>query len=286
MMENDLEWASPHVLFESLCAVAATGDLDAAEQAALQEHLAGCAPCRERLRETRWLETQLRLARAHQKPERHLPQGMRERFLARAQEEGIPLRAPQAIEFPPLGMATALLIVLLLAAAALKAGPFTDTVTVTDQSEAPSGLPSNVSSDIPGPGLQPPLAARALVKRASQPRHQVSMGKAALQSSATFRGREFHFMLSPRSAAQAAVLPTLDIQVPTPRLILDADSEIFRHVAPTLLAYGRGSIDSNPSSLESNLVPGPGGGRSFHLSKNDLASSGFRWLQIPGGRPQ
>jgi hypothetical protein len=57
-----------------------------------------------------------------------LPQGMRKRFIARAIEEGVPLTSPSAVGLGNLGVASALFIILLVTAAAIRTGPFSSPV--------------------------------------------------------------------------------------------------------------------------------------------------------------
>ena len=49
---------------------------------------------------------------------------MRERFIARAIKEGVPLTSPSAVGLGNLGVASALFIILLVTAAAIRTGPF------------------------------------------------------------------------------------------------------------------------------------------------------------------
>ena len=112
-----------HVDFEVLCALAASGDLTKAERARLSDHVQQCVLCYNRLFEMRQLGIQLFLAQALKTPTRRLPRGMQERFSARAISEGIPLSSrSQGVGFSPLGLVTALLVVLLMVAATLRDG--------------------------------------------------------------------------------------------------------------------------------------------------------------------
>lgn len=77
-----------HEHYEELCALAATGQLEPGERVQLEEHLADCSPCRELLGDFSGTSVQLFLAGAEQRPP-NVPDGLNERFVARARSEGI-----------------------------------------------------------------------------------------------------------------------------------------------------------------------------------------------------
>ena len=66
----------------------------------------------------------LSLSHAFTRRNGRLPKGMRERFIARAIKEGVPLNPPSTAGLGNLGLASALFIVLLITAAAIRTGPF------------------------------------------------------------------------------------------------------------------------------------------------------------------
>jgi hypothetical protein len=115
---------SNHNYFEFLCARGASDELTGHELAVLREHSLECAPCRNRIREMTKTNACLLLSHAFNHRNRRLPEGMRERFIARAIKEGVPLTPPSAVGLGNLGVASALFIVVLLTAAAIRTGPF------------------------------------------------------------------------------------------------------------------------------------------------------------------
>lgn len=285
-----------HADFELLCALAASGDLDSAEHAELSEHLAYCASCRERLLEMRRLEAQLILAQALKGPTRPVPRGMRQRFLTRAIREGIPLNSrPQGIGFHALGTVTALLMVLLLAAATLKAGPFRRAAAATEVVATPSVSPrpdlkatrqETVYGQLSDIQMQRP-------KIRMPPRRVPVHGTAPAVGLSAFESRQFHFTLLARNSAARGypfstavqlpeIIPSLPYPNRMPRLTLDASSKVFRHIAPALLAYGA----TGAYSLPSNFDLDPPTGQSFRVLKVDFTTNGYRTMQIPGGGSQ
>jgi hypothetical protein len=285
-----------HTDFEFLCALAVNGDLESAEYMQLKEHLEHCASCRECLCETRRLGAQLVLAQALKRPNK-LPRGMRERFLTRAAGAGIPLSScsSQGIGSPALGMVTALLMVLLLAAATLKAGPFKRFAAVTkvgNTTSAGSGanLKAN-SQEVVGSQASDAQTQPSRSKN-SHHRGRVQRATPAVDLSA-LEVQQFHFALfaqdSPAIRYPTWTAVTMPQAVPSsnypnrmPRLALDATSEVFRHIAPPLLAYGPTGV----SGLRSNLDLGPPTGRSFRLLKVDFTADGYRRPQTPGDNSQ
>jgi hypothetical protein len=109
---------SSHDYFEFLCALAASDELTGPQLAELREHSLVCAPCRNRI------DACFLLSHAFNQRNRRLPEGLRERFIARAIKEGVPLTSPAAVGLGNLGVASALFIILLVTAAAIRTGPF------------------------------------------------------------------------------------------------------------------------------------------------------------------
>jgi hypothetical protein len=286
-----------HADFEFLCALATNGDLDSAGYTRLKEHIEHCASCRECFRDMHRLEAQLVLAQALSRPNERLPRGMRERFLTRAARAGIPVSScsSRGIGFPALGMVTALLIVLLLAAANLKTGPFKRFAAATDV----AGTSSFVSAPVLKANLRETSDNQSLDTQARTRKAMALRRRVRLHSTMpavnrfAVEGRQFHFSLfaqdSPTAryplwteVTVAQTVPSLNYPNHTPRLSLDASSEVFRHLAPSLLAYG----PTGASGLRSNLDLGPPTGRSFRLIKVDSISNGYRWPQTPGDSSQ
>jgi hypothetical protein len=114
-----------HGDFEVGCALVASGQFSRTEMAELSEHAAHCVLCHDRMVEFRRVGIQLFLVRALKNPGERLPKGMRQRFVARAIREGIPLRSrSQGVGFSALGSVTVLLLALLLVVATLNNGSF------------------------------------------------------------------------------------------------------------------------------------------------------------------
>jgi hypothetical protein len=86
-----------HMTFETLCALASGGQLTEKELSDLQLHSDACAVCREQLHEMGQVAEGLFLSYALAESHQRIPKGMRERFIARANCEGIPLKPRTAI---------------------------------------------------------------------------------------------------------------------------------------------------------------------------------------------
>src|SRR5713101_7918214 len=89
-----------HMHYEELCALAATGQIDAGDRADLREHLESCSECRAFLEDVGYVGVHgapmLAASRAEQ-VDAQPPIGIRERFLERASAEGFRLTAASAI---------------------------------------------------------------------------------------------------------------------------------------------------------------------------------------------
>ena len=79
-----------HEHFEELCALATAGELREDEWSELEEHLKDCATCRNLARDFKDICLMLTVA-AESKGGSDIPDGMTERFIARARAQGIPL---------------------------------------------------------------------------------------------------------------------------------------------------------------------------------------------------
>lgn len=119
---------SNHNYFERLCALAASDEITGPELAELRGHSLECASCRNRILEMTQINACLLLSHARNRRNGHLPEGMQERFVARAIKEGIPLNSPSTAGVGNLGLASALFIILLVTAAAIRTGPFSKPV--------------------------------------------------------------------------------------------------------------------------------------------------------------
>ena len=80
-----------HIHFETLCALAASDQLTERELAELRDHCDLCALCNAQLAGMRQVSERLFLMYALAEPGQRTPAGMRERFIARANREGIQL---------------------------------------------------------------------------------------------------------------------------------------------------------------------------------------------------
>jgi hypothetical protein len=87
-----------HAHYEQLCALAATGQVPENEAAGFQSHLSECPECCSLLKEFTSVGIDLVAARAQTLGRDRTPQGITERFVARARTEGIAM-SPGA--FPP-----------------------------------------------------------------------------------------------------------------------------------------------------------------------------------------
>jgi hypothetical protein len=88
-----------HPPFEELCALSTSGELSREEAEVLRAHLADCHDCRRFLRETREITENMMPSNPSVSPV-EVPPGIRERFLARAATEGLPIHAGPPIATP------------------------------------------------------------------------------------------------------------------------------------------------------------------------------------------
>jgi hypothetical protein len=147
---------SNHTYFESLCAFAISDELTEPELVELHQHSLECVSCRNRIHEMTRIDACLFLSHASARRNGGLPKGMRERFIARAIKEGVPLNSPSTAGLGSLGLATALFIILLVTAAAIRTGPFSRPVVDDSHFDAAQlANPVHVASLTP-PG--PPMS--------------------------------------------------------------------------------------------------------------------------------
>jgi len=279
-----------HADFELLCALAVSGDLSITERAALGHHLEVCTSCEKKLLEMRRLRAQLVFAQAMKGPSKRLPRGMRERFHSRAMREGIPLSSgTQGVGASALGMVTALLMVLLLVAATLKAGPFRRFASRTEIARGTMVL------------RRPNLPARRQATnyvhaqiRIARPLVRTHRPAASIATAASAPAvRQFHFTLLAQNSAAIAypfstaaplpdIVPSLSYPDRKPSLTLDVTSRVFRHIVPPLIAYGATEAYSIPSNFDLD----PPTGQNFRVLKVDFTANGYRTTQFYGDGSQ
>jgi hypothetical protein len=153
---------SNHHYFESLCALVISDELTGLELAELHQHSLQCVSCRNRIHEMAKIDVCLLLSPAFTHRNERLPKGMRERFIARAIKEGVPLHSPSTAGLGNLGLASALFIILLATAAAIRTGPFSRPVLDASQFDAARlaipTRPSNLTP--PGSSMSSPRGRR------------------------------------------------------------------------------------------------------------------------------
>jgi hypothetical protein len=257
-----------HEDFEVLCALTMNGNLTRMEHAELREHLENCVFCHIRLVEMRRVAIHLLLAQPHKNPRKLLGKGMRERFVARAISEGIPLSPrSQGVGFSALGLVTVLMVVLLLVTATLGDGPYRS-VFKTDVGDTArvSALIANKKVSTEDTVTDPPGKVRTghvlnrHVRRGGNgplPGTFRATGPGLPKSEpGVWQSRQFTFTPYSRNSATrpyplstnqslSEVVPSLVFPDRVSELRLDATSEVFRRNAPHLLAEsGRGVFGS------------------------------------------
>jgi hypothetical protein len=151
---------SNHNDFEFLCALAAADQLSGPERVELHQHSLQCSSCRNRMQEMAKANRYIALSHVFNDRTGALPKGMRERFIVRAIKEGVPLRSPSKIGLDNLGLASALFIILLATAAAIRTGPFSRPVADTSHFDA-----ARLGSSAPMISPTPPSSPVSLLPR-------------------------------------------------------------------------------------------------------------------------
>jgi hypothetical protein len=115
---------SDHNQFEILCALAVVGQVSNAELRELNEHIAGCSDCKNRISGFAQISAQAFALSGKKYSKQPFPKAMTTRFVERARAEGIPLRAsgqtlPVDLSFASFGwkgnLAASLLLVAMIA---------------------------------------------------------------------------------------------------------------------------------------------------------------------------
>jgi hypothetical protein len=139
-----------HEPYEVLCALAATGQLAAAEKADFDDHCIQCPACRHQLQDLTSIDLQLQLDAAIHATSAPMSAGSFERFRARAIREGIALRSAPAR--PSSSYALALAAAVFVAVAAL--------VFMPSRRKAPESLAMAAATQIPIRQSLPAAATR------------------------------------------------------------------------------------------------------------------------------
>jgi len=141
-----------HARFEMLCTLEASGQLTNTELAELREHCDSCVACSRLLAEMTQISARLFSAHALRQPKIRMPENILERFIARANNEGIAL-SPRAAshDIGAFGLTAALVLALLLVSATLHLGLSTKSAgkTSTANVPSPSGTFGGERSDLP-----------------------------------------------------------------------------------------------------------------------------------------
>jgi hypothetical protein len=257
--------STSHDEFEVLCTLAASGDLNRTEHAALREHLRDCISCQSYLLEMRRLAIPLLLAQQLKTPSKQLRRGMQERFAERAIRSGIPLSPrSQGGGVNALGMVTVVLVVLLLVTATLQHSPPRRPVVDIGVAEFAQVSPLHNPNNIASPPVPAKVRRIRRDRRSSSAVSSITKPEVPAIQLAALSGHQFTFTLSSRNAGTRAypssttirlpeVVPSLTFAHRAPGLSLDTTSEVFRHNAPHLLAESEHGA-SAPIHFRSNLA--------------------------------
>jgi hypothetical protein len=272
---------SNHKYFESLCAFAISNELTGPELVELHRHSLECVSCRNRIHEMTKIDACLFLSHAFTRRNGRLPKGMRERFIARAIKEGVPLHSPSTAGLGNLGLASALFIILLVTAAAIRTGPFSKPVLDASHFDAAQlANPVHVASLTP-PGspmsLLPGKRGRSRLSRSRsvlvQWRPVLSSGSKARKSGAlpghleAFQNRYFpaafsspHYTLAtmPPDVGRLSSWPDMP-----PRFRLAVPQPLIRESALLLLADSEHGT-AKPMILSSQFTFATPGAQGFH----------------------
>jgi hypothetical protein len=134
--EGGKEMNTNHSHFELLCALAGSVQLTSTEMTELQEHSERCLSCRSRLVEINQLSVDIFCTHALSEPGTRMPNGARERFIAQANREGVPLSSRTlGIGMGGSSWAAALVLGLLLVLSALHFGPPKNSADMTAKAD-------------------------------------------------------------------------------------------------------------------------------------------------------
>ncbi len=232
-----------HIPFDTMCALAAGDQLTPAQRADFRAHCAVCDVCSQRLLETEKIGTELFLAYALQESAQRIPKGMHDRFLMRANREGILLK-PRAEKlsrfYMPLLAAVALLVITIPVVSSWHTLHSTNTLMAS--SNEVSGSKDVVSRDVslsqPNARslqtrgtLSEPIDHRRLNTRSSHDeRNEVSTSPLHLENSAaTNTPRVTLVMYTPPPRVSNDSISTTALPISAPPL-----TRTYRNVYPAL----------------------------------------------------
>jgi hypothetical protein len=245
--------------FEILCALAASGDLTKAEQAALREHLRDCLSCQNYFIEMRYLALPLLLAQPLKTPGKRLQKGLQERFSERAIRSGIPLSSrSQGVDLSALGMVTVVLVVLLMVTATLQHSSGTSSIVGTRVAES-----TRVSAPFHGPNSVTSLPAPAKARRIRRDRQSAKPEHRTFEPRA-LSDHPFTFTLYERSFARRTyplsitiklteVVPSLSFPSRASGLTLDTAGAFAPAHLLSNLAAQRVDLDTYRNTWKANF---------------------------------
>ena len=165
-----------HSFYEMQSALAAMGELTAAELADLEQHLISCASCRECTAEMAQMSRHLFLLQAKKRKGRGTPRGMQARFTERAAKTGIPLVRSSPTVFESRFVHVTMIVLLLTFAGSLGWEKFSSSDARTNAYSIPLGSVYQTSDpelafQVSGGGTASPkpLMIKARSRRRSAP---------------------------------------------------------------------------------------------------------------------
>jgi hypothetical protein len=264
-----------HNYFEFLCALAASDELTGPELIELREHFLACVSCRNRMHEMARINACLLLSHAFNHRNRRLPKGMQERFIARAIKEGLPLKPASTVGLINVGLASALFIILLVTAAAIRTGPFSRPFVDANHFDvAQLSKPVQVTTPMTPESTMSRLPRRRDRSRGAKPRRvqvqwRLDPSGAVPSHLETFQNRYFPPALtSPHSMLAAMPSDTGRLSswpyVPS-RFSFAVGPALIRESALRLLAASEPGT-ANPLTLPSEFTFATPGAPGFHPS--------------------
>jgi len=151
-----------HEQYEVLCALAATGQLQAPEKANFDEHFLDCRACRDQLHDLSSIDVRLQFEAVVHPIAASMPAGSFERFRARAIQEGLLPRAAPARPSTSYGLASAAALFVILSSL----------VVMPHGRKAAESFSTSAGASIPTRQTLPACVNRAtLLPRASKVAH-------------------------------------------------------------------------------------------------------------------